>query len=751
MIKDDIFCADGKKRLSRKSKLEKYFKELEVDLNGGDVSDIIENWPEKERFVNLRTGKCSDSIENVIDGKPYIVISGRWTRKPVYGYYTFMDKENDLFCVIFAELEEDKWVEKSRLFISWSVYPYATNKDVLKNATKGIYDIYDICGQAYYDKKTNDFKNFPGQSQKSAMDYFGLIKSLKTYYKTEPDADVMLSVDENQFCYFLNFYNLFCQLTKKEDPSVLCFSENGFFVKIKSRTYVQRYDKPCVPCLGNMDDFLEMDIPKEAKGNIMKLVRIMQKGVADSKVHFCLVEKAGDKAIIRRFVLIQEATSKGLKINYRELDRILFNQYAAASITAYRYDILVYVGNIKGTDIEHFDTFLQGMVEVYSKSKKADSFNSLIVDISNRYLRDYKINYYNAINITKNICGDHWTESILKVYGSNEGFLNELLNYLTIYNNGRSVMRTMFDGVNEKAKTLNEFLEMPKNFMEICLKYSDYKMATKIKRIFRQCKDGLSYFMRINKTDLEFMVKILLLGGDKSTRKITCFDYMVYIWGYENWKGFLKYLNTLSLDSLKQYLDLLDVAYNLTLWDKTVWTEENCRALHEILESKETGGDCNNIASAMEWKIKPEYIQKTTAAMKMILNSDVEEIPEMAGKYKKFYDRWEKDYTFACDNLQIVFPKNPADLAYEGIKLHHCVLDFHDAVGNGATTILFIRKQDSLDEPFFTLEVENSKIRQCHGYANSTVKKGSPLDHFLHAFCKEKNIQYSIGSELLGV
>lgn len=56
----------------------------------------------------------------------------------------------------------------------------------------------------------------------------------------------------------------------------------------------------------------------------------------------------------------------------------------------------------------------------------------------------------------------------------------------------------------------------------------------------------------------------------------------------------------------------------------------------------------------------------------------------------------------------------------EGNSLHHCVgsnsyLDQHI---KGQTTIIFIRKKDDIETPFFTMEYRSKKIVQIQGKYN---------------------------------
>lgn len=87
--------------------------------------------------------------------------------------------------------------------------------------------------------------------------------------------------------------------------------------------------------------------------------------------------------------------------------------------------------------------------------------------------------------------------------------------------------------------------------------------------------------------------------------------------------------------------------------------------------------------------------------------------------------------------LVIVVPKTGADIKAEGGKLHHCVGGYVERVAKGETNIFFVRKADSPNVPYFTMEFKNNKIVQCRGSHNC----GMPPE--VEAFVKvfEKKMQ----------
>lgn len=88
-------------------------------------------------------------------------------------------------------------------------------------------------------------------------------------------------------------------------------------------------------------------------------------------------------------------------------------------------------------------------------------------------------------------------------------------------------------------------------------------------------------------------------------------------------------------------------------------------------------------------------------------------------------------YEYKGQNLSIVAPKESKDLAIEGSVLHHCVGGFVDCVIRGTETVLFIRRNDNLNHPYFTIAVDpKGNIEQIHGYHNSSLTEAAQENNY---------------------
>jgi hypothetical protein len=107
------------------------------------------------------------------------------------------------------------------------------------------------------------------------------------------------------------------------------------------------------------------------------------------------------------------------------------------------------------------------------------------------------------------------------------------------------------------------------------------------------------------------------------------------------------------------------------------------------------------------------------------------------GKRKKLWEEW----AYENDKFVICYPKTTTDIANEGLVLRHCVKSYIPNVLKGETNILFLRKKEEINTPYFTIEVENDgKIRQIHGFCNSNINKKSEEYEFLLSWVKEKKL-----------
>ena len=117
---------------------------------------------------------------------------------------------------------------------------------------------------------------------------------------------------------------------------------------------------------------------------------------------------------------------------------------------------------------------------------------------------------------------------------------------------------------------------------------------------------------------------------------------------------------------------------------------------------------------------------------------------ELEEKYVGFQEQLialKEKYEFSAGEYQIVAPKSINDILYEGDTLHHCVNktdNYFDRIASKESYILFLRKKENPEVPFYTLEVEpNGTIRQKRAEFDRQNKDIDEVTSFLRLWQKE--------------
>lgn len=99
------------------------------------------------------------------------------------------------------------------------------------------------------------------------------------------------------------------------------------------------------------------------------------------------------------------------------------------------------------------------------------------------------------------------------------------------------------------------------------------------------------------------------------------------------------------------------------------------------------------------------------------------------------------DYEYSDDKYIVVAPKYPEDFFYEAKYQQNCVLSYIDVVLKKETNVLFLRRKNSIDKPFVTLEIRDGKIVQ----ACARFNRVPPYEviEFLTKYANELNLEFN--------
>jgi len=108
---------------------------------------------------------------------------------------------------------------------------------------------------------------------------------------------------------------------------------------------------------------------------------------------------------------------------------------------------------------------------------------------------------------------------------------------------------------------------------------------------------------------------------------------------------------------------------------------------------------------------------------------------------KNYYDK-AKSFEYKDATYQIIACKDLGDLVKEGRELHHCVGSYINSVGKGSEYILFLRKIDNIETPFFTIDLTPDLIvRQIHGLRNCNLS--DEVKPFVNKWAEKFNLNIS--------
>lgn len=147
-------------------------------------------------------------------------------------------------------------------------------------------------------------------------------------------------------------------------------------------------------------------------------------------------------------------------------------------------------------------------------------------------------------------------------------------------------------------------------------------------------------------------------------------------------------------------------------------TNSALRKYADYLEMRrELGYDMNNPVFLFPKNLEEkhdEMVEETQANKDALLEAQKnEKYPEIKNKFAKL----NLKYGYEAAGLLIRPAKYAAEIMAEGRTLHHCVgrdayMEKHN---NGKTFILFLRREEDPDRPYYTIEIKDKEIIQWYG------------------------------------
>lgn len=739
------------------------YETMDIDVNGDDVSDVIQK---DEGFTNITANIRSEKLCDVIrEGRRFIVFDKNSIRE---GYYVYLNDSEDLAVLVIVDFESGKWIERSRRIIAGGENIWKTYNKYDGTAT---IERVDICGQAAVADVDNVRPwNYSVLGKHRIAKLVGDIFCLHRY--------VLKGYYEHMFCYGKSCVPDGIDKIEIINKALSALEDNEYFYSDKIT--IEQSDGKCIarePALLKVIGKEDLDIPKDwalPESDIfdkMKKDFIATVGLAGDKRkknmdEFAVLQLYEGNLICRLFridfdVVYPFAATDVKLIEYRRMlidDKVIF---------LYSDIMTVYCDDLSRTKFKYICEPVMQEVEAVKKAFEQDYSQWKEVQdwVLQRYTNVREILYgargYKTSSIYMMLAmQDGWIEKIVKKYKENLRFVWDLAaslyNY-SIENYGKdyscitkAILYEMFGEINEDAKTLHEFLMIQKDMLDSINKKEGIDVIRDIKYILED--DSLkSYMMRMNREDAKMLVDFLLYTAqympDTRDKIRQCFKFMLEKFGAESWKDYKEYLlvlagedcGTVKSTNLHTYYNYISCLLEL---ERRSYMESSFKVIYD------------RILKSNGWKIKARDIEKHISYIEGVceFGSRYTEILESFEKRQEEWEKYRYEYRLVRSALIVVPPKTPEEVVIEGIALRHCAKTFVEKIAKGETIIVFIRRKEEPDKPFYTMEIRGDRVRQVHGFDNYGITYNNSLMRFLSSFCRDKGLSFDQDeiSELYG-
>lgn len=286
-------------------------------------------------------------------------------------------------------------------------------------------------------------------------------------------------------------------------------------------------------------------------------------------------------------------------------------------------------------------------------------------------------------------------------------------------------------GIHPKAKNLKKCFDLSIKQIECINTFIKEKWVAELSNSYSDRMNQAPMVPAIYKMDevLGVQLNCLDLKTFESLLKIS--DQVVNT-GYRTWFSWYRFSeNYPSLKEVTQTLKPIEFAawlekgYNLSEYNDYIGMRKTLKQA-----AKDTGNPAIFSEKAFPLMVKPEEVHrlheiaskisfeyKDAAKAKMFENA-IEE-----ARHFEFEDKESETGERMC----VITPQSVSDLVAEGTSLCHCVKSpmWIDAIAERRSVIMFVRRCEHKDEPFFTVELDpEGRIRQCHGLRNCNPDTG---------------------------
>ena len=636
------------------------------------------------KYHNCTTGHQDFLLENVICNKDYSLYE-KGNKKGLDGYYIEYDGKDDCLYIILAKILFTKCVEgEIRDWVPYRTIKICKDRTIIATSLK--YNGYREFFRYSYNDSIERHNKLGGLIDQSV--YSG---ELINKVLGKPDCEV------------------FGECVSKLFPKVVTLGSNDMLT------------------LTSLESLASFTAYKEAKGRsgpkqrrIDELVKIelaepifTSKPFLNNKVS-ALSKVADNICCLRTFMGDGEKFHEGGRV-YISDDEVIackknfegkyLNTTLSCNLFHWKFSLSYIEENcIKGTKLE----YIQDICNICENEQKTQAIISFL--------------YYPLVE---------------KIYRYNKNTKDTVLKIITSYS-PRQAINNILGKPDLSKKALNSMLGLNKYQLRVFVEDDMLDSLAGFKFIFSlpdtfyyNYEENINISFIDNKSfDKIYSMFKFLYNKKNSYQGIECMKRMYDAYGLEVLCNALEQIPTI-MDMHDEYLMKNKMNYRNYSSAPFVLYSDYLRTVRLL-------GDKKNFRPY--FKDYDELVRLHDAAS-LCYNLKKDAIKEKA--FEAVLGRWDK-FEFAPpeDDFAIVAPKKAAEIASEGILLHHCVKSYIDLVIAKRTNILFLRRKCDIDKPYFTIELDNNKvIQQVHGFGNSNLEPNSKELDFIKKWAKSKKLK----------
>jgi len=154
-------------------------------------------------------------------------------------------------------------------------------------------------------------------------------------------------------------------------------------------------------------------------------------------------------------------------------------------------------------------------------------------------------------------------------------------------------------------------------------------------------------------------------------------------------------------------------------------------------------GDYLGFCEELHYDLKNEFVlfprhlqQAHDQTQSRVKQRQVERFDTQIASQQK---RLKRQYQFKSGGLVVLPPHSAQEIVVEGQKLHHCVGRYAEQMAEGDCAILFLRQEQEVETPYYTVEVQGDNIIQVRGAHNCAPT--SEVKKFLNAWEEKKHLK----------